>query len=52
MRKSEDFEFANDLALLSHCLQDLRDKVDLLNEVLQRSGLKITQEKSTGYKKK
>ena len=46
LRKLEDLEFADDLALLSHCLQDIQDKVNALKETAQRVGLTISQEKT------
>ena len=45
-QKLEDLEFADDLALLSHRLQDMQEKVDALSEVAKRVGLKISQEKT------
>nr|KAG5710457.1 hypothetical protein BaRGS_022275 [Batillaria attramentaria] len=45
-RKLEDLDFADDLALLSHRLQDMQAKVDALGEISQRIGLKISQEKT------
>nr|KAG5713137.1 hypothetical protein BaRGS_007664 [Batillaria attramentaria] len=45
MTKLEDLEFANDLALLSHRLQDMQDKVAALETTAQRV-LKISQEKT------
>ena len=45
-QKLEDLEFADDLALLSHRLQDMQEKVDALSEVAKRVGLKISQEKN------
>ena len=44
--KLEDLEFADDLALLSHRLQDMQEKVNALNETGKRVGLKISQEKT------
>jgi len=38
----EDLEFADDLALLSHRLQDIQDKVNALKETAQRVGLTIS----------
>jgi hypothetical protein len=46
MRKLEDLEFADDLALLSHRLQDMQEKVDALSETSLRVGMKISQEKT------
>nr|KAG5707615.1 hypothetical protein BaRGS_030997 [Batillaria attramentaria] len=46
MTKLEDLEFADDLALLSHRLQDMQDKVTALETTAQRVGLKISQEKT------
>ena len=39
MRKLEDLDFT--LALLSHRLQDMQEKVDSLGETAQRVGLKV-----------
>nr|KAG5686358.1 hypothetical protein BaRGS_026819 [Batillaria attramentaria] len=44
-RKLEDLDFADDLALLSHRLQDMQAKVDALGEISQRIGLKIMLER-------
>ena len=44
--KLEDLEFADDLALLSHRLQDMQEKVNALSEAAKRVGLKISQEKT------
>jgi hypothetical protein len=44
--KLEDLEFADDLALLSHRLQDMQEKVDALGAISQRVGLKINKEKT------
>ena len=46
MKKLEDLDFADDLALLSHRLQDLQDKIDSLGEVAEQVGLKISREKT------
>ena len=46
MSKLEDLDFADDLALLSHRLQDMQEKVDALAQTAQRVGLKISQEKT------
>jgi hypothetical protein len=46
MSKLEDLDFADDLALLSHRLQDMQEKVDSLRQTAQRVGLKISQEKT------
>ena len=46
LRKLEDLEFADDLALLSHCLQDIQDKVNALKETAQPVGLTISQQKT------
>ena len=46
MRKLEDLDFADDLALLSHRLQDMQEKVNSLREASQRVGLRISQEKT------
>ena len=46
MSKLEDLDFADDLALLSHRLQDMQEKVDALTQTAQRVGLKISQEKT------
>ena len=45
MRKLEDLDFADDLALLSHRLQDMQDEVNSLGEVA-RAGLKISKKKT------
>ena len=45
-KKLEDLEFADDLALLSHRLQDLQQKVKSLSETAQEVGLKINIEKT------
>ena len=45
-KKLEDLEFADDLALLAHRLQDMQEKVEALKEAAQRVGLKINQEKT------
>ncbi|XP_059146612.1 uncharacterized protein LOC131934570 [Physella acuta] len=44
--KLEDLEFVDDLALLSHRLQDMKEKVDALGAISQRVGLKINKEKT------
>ena len=44
--KLEDLDFADDLALLSHRLQDMQEKVNALSEAAKRVGLKISQEKT------
>ena len=44
--KLEDLDFADDLALLSHRLQDMQEKVEALGETSQCVGLKISQEKT------
>ena len=46
MRKLEDLDVADDHALLSHRLQDMKEKVDSLREASQRVGLRISQEKT------
>nr|KAG5693702.1 hypothetical protein BaRGS_008344 [Batillaria attramentaria] len=46
MTKLEDLEFADDLALLSHRLQDMQDKVTALETTAQRVDVKISQEKT------
>ena len=46
MTKLEDLDFADDLALLSHRLQDMQVKVDALREASQRVGLKINSGKT------
>ena len=46
MRRLEDLDFADDLALLSNRLQDMQDKVDALRKVSQRVGLRISKEKT------
>ena len=46
MTKLEDLEFADDLALLSHRLQDMQEKVTALETTAQQVGLKISQEKT------
>ena len=46
MRKLEDLDFADDLALLSHRLQDMQEKVNSLREASQKVGLRISQEKT------
>jgi len=46
MSKLEDLDFADDLALLSHRLQHMQEKMDSLKEASQRVGLKISQEKT------
>ena len=40
LRRLENLEFADDLALLSHRLQDVQDKVNALSETAQRVGPK------------
>ena len=40
MRKLEDLEFADDLALLSHRLQDMQDKLTALADIAKKVGLK------------
>ena len=42
MRKLEDLDFADDLALLSHRLQDMQEKVNSLREASQRVVMKIS----------
>ena len=39
--KREDLDFADDLALPAHRLQDMQQKVEALKEAAQRVGLKI-----------
>ncbi|XP_036358886.1 secreted RxLR effector protein 78-like [Octopus sinensis] len=46
MNKLEDLDNADDLALLSHRLQDIHDKVDHLTETSRRVGLRISREKT------
>ena len=46
LRRLEDLEFADDLVLLSHCLQDLQDKVNALSKAAQHVGLRISQDKT------
>ena len=46
LRRLEDLEFADDLALLSHRLQDLQDKVNALSKAAQHVGLRISQDKT------
>ena len=45
-QKLEDLEFADDLALLSHCLQEMQEKVTALESTAHQVGLKISQEKT------
>ena len=45
-RKLEDLEFADDLALLSHRLQDMQDKLTALADIAKKVGLKISKEKT------
>ena len=44
--KLDDLGFADDLALLSHRLQDMQEKVNALGTTSQRVGLKINKEKT------
>ena len=44
--KLEDLAFADDLALLSHRLQDMQEKVRNLETTAQKIGLKISHEKT------
>ena len=46
LRRLEDLEFADDLALLSHRLQDVQDKVNALSNTAQRVGLRTSQDKT------
>ena len=46
MTRLEDLEFADDLALLSHRLLDMQEKITALEETAQKVGLKISQEKT------
>ena len=46
MTKLEDLEFADDLALLSHRLQDMQDKITALSNTAKQVGLKINKEKT------
>ena len=46
LRRQEDLEFADDLALLLHRLQDMQDKVNVLSKTEQRFGLGISQDKA------
>ena len=46
LRRLEDLELADDLALLSHRLQDLQDKVNALSKAAQHVGLRISQDKT------
>lgn len=46
LKKLEDLEFAGDLALLSHCLQDMQDKVIDVADTAQHVELKISQKKT------
>ena len=46
LRRLEDLEFADNLALLSHRLQDLQDKVNALSKAAQHVGLRISQDKT------
>ena len=45
-KKLEDLEFADDLALLSHRLQDMQDKITALVDIAKKVGLKISKEKT------
>ena len=45
-KKLEDLQFADDLALLSHRLQDIQNKLTSLEETAQLVGLKINAEKT------
>ena len=42
MKKLEDRDFTDDLALLTHCLQDMQENIDSSGEVSQHVGLKIS----------
>ena len=42
----EDLDFADDLALLSHRIQDMRDKTEALEEQGAKVGLKINATKT------
>ena len=42
----EDLEFADDLAILSHTLKDMHEKVSALSETGKRVGLKINHQKT------
>ena len=44
--KLEDLEFVDDLALLSHRLQDMQDKLTALSDIAKKVGLKISKEKT------
>ena len=46
VKKLENLDFADYLALLSHRLQDLKGKIDFLEEVAKQVGLKISREKT------
>ena len=46
MQKLEDLEFADGLAILSHRLQDMQDKVTALSETGKRVGLNINIQKT------
>ncbi|XP_014779433.1 uncharacterized protein LOC106875701 [Octopus bimaculoides] len=46
MNELEDLDYADDLALLSHRLQDKQDKVDHLRETSRQVGLRISLEKT------
>jgi len=45
-QKLEDLEFADDLALLTHRLQDMQGKLSALQETAEQVGLKISGEKT------
>ena len=45
-QKLEDLEFADDIALLSHRLQDTQEKVTALSETGKRVGLRINHQKT------
>ena len=46
MQKLEDLEFADDLAILSHRLQDMQEKTTALSETGKRVGLGINHQKT------
>ena len=46
MKKLEDQDFTDDLALLTHCLQDMQENIDSSGEASQHVGLKISKEKT------
>ena len=46
MSKLEDLDFADDLALLTHRLRDMQDKITALSDTAKQVGLKISKEKT------